>query len=43
MVITEVRAAILTKYTMEVIKKSPKKMGINVNEICENKYCFNFN
>jgi hypothetical protein len=35
MVITEVKAAIRTKNIIEVIKKSPKKIGKNDKDNCE--------
>ena len=42
-VIIDVKDAIFTKKTTDVIKKSPKNIGKNVIANCENKYCFNFN
>lgn len=38
MVTTEVNAAIFTKNTIEVMKKSPKKIGKNVMDNCEKMY-----
>ena len=43
MVIIEVKDAIFTKNTTDVIKNRPKNIGKNVIASCENKYCFNFN
>ena len=40
--IIEVKAAIFTKKTTEVIKNNAKNMGKNVIANWECKYCFNF-
>jgi hypothetical protein len=39
----EVKDAIFTKNTTDVIKNNPKNIGKNVIANWENRYCFNFN
>ena len=41
-VIIDVKEAIFTKKTIDVIKYNPKNIGKNVIANCEYKYCFNF-